>query len=251
LPIVTPGPIPVYFFNTTVVGGQTLSFDPPVAIGYDYAIGTGNPNFASVTLPTGIGDNMFDLYLFNGTDFFIKTHLAGGNTFTFDPGGVDRFRILGIEPSAGLDPQNPTAFITGLTFVGSGEFTGTMTPILDFSLTPYDVSSDYWAYNYIIAIYNAGITVGCSQNPLKYCPEDSVTRGQMAAFIIRALYGESFSYTPTPYFSDVPSNHNFFKYVQRLRDDGITVVSSTYGVNDIVTRAQMAAFLARAFLGME
>jgi hypothetical protein len=28
-----------------------------------------------------------------------------------------------------LDPDNVTAFITGLTFVRSGDFTGTMTPL--------------------------------------------------------------------------------------------------------------------------
>jgi hypothetical protein len=138
LPVVIPGPTPVYSFHTTVVEGQTIFIDPPVAIGYDYAIGTGNPNFASVTLATGIGDNSFDLYLFDGTNWVFKTYLTGGNTYTFDPGGVDRFRILGIELSAGLDPQNPTAFITGLTFVASGEFTGTMTPLTNFSMELYD-----------------------------------------------------------------------------------------------------------------
>jgi hypothetical protein len=138
LPTVIPGPTPAYSFHTTVVGGQTIFIDPPVAIGYDYAIGSGDPNFASVTLPTGIGDNLFDLYLFDGTNWVFKTHLTGGNTYTFDPGGVDRFRILGIEPSTGLDPQNPTAFITGLTFMNSGEFTGTMTPLINFSMTLYD-----------------------------------------------------------------------------------------------------------------
>jgi hypothetical protein len=119
-----------------------------------------------------------------------------------------------------------------------------------------DVPSTYWAYNYIIAIYNAGITVGCVQdnpntpeNERRYCPEDSVTRGQMAAFIIRAKYGENFTYTTTPYFSDVPPTHTFFKYVQKLRDDGITVVSGTYGVDSYVTRGQMAAFIIRAKYG--
>jgi len=34
------------------------------------------------------------------------------------------------------------------------------------------------------------------------------------------------------------------------KDDGITTATGTYGVNEIVTRDQMAAFLARAFLGM-
>jgi hypothetical protein len=119
-----------------------------------------------------------------------------------------------------------------------------------------DVPSDYWAYDYIIAIYDAGITTGCAQdnpdtpeNERRYCPEDSVTRGQMAAFIIRAKYGEDFSYTTTPYFTDVPTTHTFFKYVQKLRDDGITVASGTYGVDNYVTRGQMAAFIIRAKFG--
>ena len=73
----------------------------------------------------------------------------------------------------------------------------------------------------------------------------------MAAFIIRAKYGENFTYTQTPYFSDVLSTHTFFKYVQKLKDEGITAVTGSYGVDNIVTRAQMAAFLGRAFLGME
>jgi hypothetical protein len=112
-----------------------------------------------------------------------------------------------------------------------------------------DVPSTYWAFNYIEAIYNAGITVGCSQNPLNYCPTDDVTRGQMAAFIERALNGENFTYTQMSYFSDVPADNVFFKYVQRLKDDGITAVSGAYDVDGYVTRGQMAAFIIRAKYG--
>ena len=119
-----------------------------------------------------------------------------------------------------------------------------------------DVPSGYWAYDYIIAIYNNGITTGCvqddpstPQNERRYCPEDSVTRGQMAAFIIRVKYGENFTYTQTPYFSDVPSNHTFFKYVQKMKDEGLTAVSGVYMVDEPVTRGQMAAFIIRAKFG--
>jgi len=86
----------------------------------------------------------------------------------------------------------------------------------------------------------------CGNN--NYCPSDNVTRGQIAAFIIRALYGDNFSYTTTPYFSDVPSSHVFFKYVQKLKDEWITTVSGTYLVDNPVSRSEMAAFLYRAFL---
>jgi hypothetical protein len=43
---------------------------------------------------------------------------------------------------------------------------------------------------------------------------------------------------------------NFFKYVQKMKDTGITVVSGIYRMDDYVTRQEMAAFLGRAFLGM-
>jgi len=51
-----------------------------------------------------------------------------------------------------------------------------------------DVFCDHWAINYISAVKDAGITKGC--NPPandRFCPEDVVTRAQMAAFIYRAF----------------------------------------------------------------
>ena len=100
---------------------------------------------------------------------------------------------------------------------------------------------------YIYSIFTEGITVGCGSE--MYCPSSYVTRGQMAAFIIRSLYGENFSYTTTPYFNDVSSDSVFFKYVQKMKDTGITAVSGTYMVDDMVTREQMAAFIIRALYG--
>ena len=39
------------------------------------------------------------------------------------------------------------------------------------------------------AVLAAGVTRGCSAEPMRYCPEESVTRAQMASFLIRALQG--------------------------------------------------------------
>lgn len=110
-----------------------------------------------------------------------------------------------------------------------------------------DVPPGHWAEGYINSIYLHSITTGCGEG--NFCLDNNVTRGQMAAFIIRAKYGESFSYTTTPYFTDVPSTHTFFKYVQKLKDVGITAVSGTYGVDIYVTRGQMSAFIIRAKFG--
>ena len=105
--------------------------------------------------------------------------------------------------------------------------------------------------SHIYAINTEGITRGCWGDTNYYCPDDVVTRGAMAAFIIRAIYGEDFSYTQTPYFTDVPESNGYFKYVQKMKDEGITGNVGTYNWTDVVIRQHMAAFLARAFLGMQ
>jgi hypothetical protein len=52
---------------------------------------------------------------------------------------------------------------------------------------------DGFAVDYIETIYNEGVTSGCGQSPLVYCPNNPTTRGQMAIFLTRdfslLLYG--------------------------------------------------------------
>lgn len=125
LPTVVNG---VYNFNVTNVGPSSVTFiDPLIAIGYKYATGDGDPNFASVLLPN-VGDGEYVLsYLINGQ--LVQIPLDHDVQFFFPQGGVSAFDVTGIETAANLDPNNVTAFITGLTFVANGTFTGTMTPI--------------------------------------------------------------------------------------------------------------------------
>jgi S-layer homology domain len=96
-----------------------------------------------------------------------------------------------------------------------------------------------------------GITAGCS--PTQYCPDDPVTRGQMAVFLIRAVLGITAQDTPpspaTPFFTDVPAAHPFFSFIQKMRELGITsgCTATTYRPDAPATRGQMAVFLIRAF----
>ena len=103
--------------------------DPLVAIGYDYQIGANNPNFKTVLLPTGIGDGWYELYMWDNGAWVKLADIEGGQLYDFGAAGVDRFRVLGIETGAGLSPDDPNAFITGLQFAGTGVFTGTMTAV--------------------------------------------------------------------------------------------------------------------------
>ncbi|MEX0879480.1 MAG: hypothetical protein WD451_07080 [Thermoanaerobaculia bacterium] len=44
-----------------------------------------------------------------------------------------------------------------------------------------------FAVDWIERLYQEGVTAGCSQNPLLYCPDASVNRGQMATFLVKTL----------------------------------------------------------------
>ena len=125
LPILTS--TGAYQFSMTVMGGVTYYIDPVVATGYDYATAAGDPNFASVLLPT-IQTTAYDLtYTYGGSPFDVL--VAPGAAYAFPTGGVASFRVTGIDPALGLNPADTTAFETGLTFVASGTFDGTQTPL--------------------------------------------------------------------------------------------------------------------------
>jgi hypothetical protein len=134
-----PGPIFIptadssgifHFSISGIEPDVTYDLDPSVATGYIYSTGSGDPNFASVQLPDIGNPAPYSLYLWDGSKFVFDALLAPETLFDFGPAGVDRFEILGIDPSLGVDPSNPLAFITTLTFAAAGDFTGTMTPIV-------------------------------------------------------------------------------------------------------------------------
>jgi hypothetical protein len=50
-----------------------------------------------------------------------------------------------------------------------------------------DVSITHWAAPWIEQLAAEGITTGCATEPLRYCPGNTVSRDQMATFIVRAF----------------------------------------------------------------
>ncbi len=94
----------------------------------------------------------------------------------------------------------------------------------------------------INALRLAGITVGCGAD--SFCPNRPVTRGQMAAFLVRAL---NLPAAEVDYFGD--DNGSIHEAnINALRRAGITLGcdADRFCPDQPVTRAQMATFLARA-----
>ena len=114
-----------------------------------------------------------------------------------------------------------------------------------------DVPNTYWAASWIERLYDAGITGGCAVNPLRYCPEASVTRAQMAVFLLRGIHGSSYA-PPAPGastgFGDVPASYWAAAWIKQLAAEGITTGcgNGSYCPEMPVNRAEMAVFLLRS-----
>ncbi len=218
-------------YNASALENPTVSLGPSSRAMGESVSGVAAGNNYRITVSGGSGALPAGTIAY--VTFTIKTGATTGGTssFTNVPWGWDSSSNLVIDPNI-----NPS-FITATTV--------TLSRVHIFS----DVTPGNWAENYINQIYYNGITTGYGNGT--YGPRDNVTRAQMAAFLIRPLRGNDFTYPSSPYFSDVPSSHWAFKYVQKLRELGITTGygNGTYGLNDNVTRAQMAAFLIRSIIG--
>jgi len=113
-----------------------------------------------------------------------------------------------------------------------------------------DVPASHWASTWIERLAADGITAGCGGG--NYCPEDSVTRAQMAVFLLRAEHG--IAYRPPAVgastgFGDVATNYWAAAWIKQLAAEGITGGCGTgiYCPESPVTRAQMAVFLVKTF----
>jgi len=128
---------------------------------------------------------------------------------------------------------------------------------------------------YIEVMARRGYTKGCNSTndpQAAYCPNQPVTRAQMAVFLIRAKmnnvfpttlsgiplaspYGDNFGYfvPPTPYFSDVtasdPAYGQYYIYIQKMRELRITNGTGgvSYSPGNNLTRKEIATFTVRAF----
>lgn len=104
----------------------------------------------------------------------------------------------------------------------------------------------HWAA-YAERLAELGVTAGCSQNPLLYCPQDVVTRAEMASLLARAFSLES--NTPAGFVDIEPSDPHAAS-INAIAAVGIThgcrLGSDHFCPDDVVTRGQAATFISRA-----
>jgi 2',3'-cyclic-nucleotide 2'-phosphodiesterase/3'-nucleotidase len=111
-----------------------------------------------------------------------------------------------------------------------------------------DVPVGHWAAAWIEQLYAEGITAGCGGG--NFCPEQNVSRAEMAVFLVRARHGVIFvPPTAVGLFADVPVGSFAANFIEQLANDSITAGcgGGNFCPNDTATRAQMAVLLVKTF----
>jgi ELWxxDGT repeat protein len=111
-----------------------------------------------------------------------------------------------------------------------------------------DVPAGYWAGPWIEELAREGVVGGCSANPPLYCPDNLLTRAEMAVLLTLAR-GENPPPATGTRFADVPAGYWAARFIEQLAADGITsgCGGGNYCPDLAVTRGEMAVFLATAF----
>jgi hypothetical protein len=107
-----------------------------------------------------------------------------------------------------------------------------------------DVALDSLFVGEILGLSELGVTLGCDVD--RFCPEDPVTRAEMAAFLVRLLDLELD--VRSDIFHD-DDNNLFEVQIETIHSYGITLgcAAEMFCPDQFVSREEMAAFLSRAF----
>ena len=176
------------------------------------------------------------------------TRMPSEGTVGINPSGTITYAHDGSVASAGDAIPHTDSFDYKIEDSRLGSAIGTVHVLI----YPYfdDVPLGHLFFNDVLWLATQRITYGCNppENTL-FCPQDPVTRGQMAAFLVRAR-----GYTAgagVDLFGD-DDGSVFELDIDRLGTAGVTrgcnpPVNDRFCPNELVTRGQMAAFLVRAF----
>jgi hypothetical protein len=116
--------------------------------------------------------------------------LTFGNTVTGATPGCGRFSVTPFSPPLIIDNANASYFVRVSTSGGNLFDSVRVFYRLQVSPAPAvasfgDVPTTHQFFQFIEALVASGITVGC--DGANYCPDDPLTRGQMAVFLSKAL----------------------------------------------------------------
>lgn len=184
-------------------------------------------------------------------------------------GAVIHLEGIGFQPGASVTIGGVAA--TGVTVVDDGNIDAVTPPLpagslLDILVTNTnmqvatlsrglfenfnDVAAADLFHDYVEDIFREAFTAGCGGG--QFCRNASVTRAQMAVFLVKLIHGSSF--VPPPaigIFHDVFPGSFAANFIEQLYNDGLTsgCGGGNYCPNAPVLRQQMTVFLLKVLHG--
>ena len=152
-------------------------------------------------------------------------------------------------------PENNTTRAETTVFLLKAEHGGGYTPPAVGSSTGFaDVPTDYWTAAWIKQFAAEGITSGCGNG--NFCPDEPVTREQLAVFMLKAKHGAA--YVPPAatgsMFSDVAADYWAAAWIEQFANEigGAAMASlgcspGLYCPQSPILRRDVAVFVVRAF----
>jgi hypothetical protein len=243
-------------FDVTTDGSGIANFDQVIPV--DTPVGA--RIVATATDPAGNTSEFSQRIVFSS---FPRSGPAAGGLgvsltgMQFEPGSTVTVGTTPATSSTFSNPQSMSAVmpalapgsINGITVATPSGLSGT----LPFGWIANFTDSETSIYlSFIVRLVANGLTAGCTGG--NYCPDDAVTRAQMAVFLLRGK--EGLCYVPAPetgtVFGDVPVGSFAARWIEELAARGVTsgCGGGNYCPNSPVTREQMAVFLLVALEGV-
>jgi hypothetical protein len=148
-------------------------------------------------------------------------------------------------------PTNPVTRAQMAVFLLKGEHGGSYLPPACSSTLFTDVPCPGGGFvDWINQLSTEGITGGCGGG--NYCPGNTVTRGQMAVFLLKGEHGGAYvppTCTATVFTDVVCPSAQFVNFINVLAAEGVTggCGGGDYCPGNPVNRGQMSAFLVKTF----
>ena len=232
---------------TVTVGGAAASASvtsstrigatmPARGAGFLYDIAVDNPGFGVGVIPGGWFADFLDVAQASPFHTPVETMVRDGITSGCGGGNFC--------PSSSITRAQMAVFL-----LRAGHGSSYVPPPASGAIFA-DVGASDFAADWIEELYAEGITGGCATGPLRYCPNNPITRGQMAAFLLKVYHGTTYAPPPAQgVFSDVAVTLPLAPWIEELARLSVTAGcgGTAYCPSNSVTRGQMAVFMTKTF----
>ncbi len=204
-------------------------------------LGTAAPSVTGIAPASGRAAGGTPITI-TGEHLYLASGVSIGQVPATTPFTTDQATLHSVSPALApgalydvtVDVGGPGAAADSATLPGAW--------FADFS----DVDQADIFHSYVETIFRNGITAGCGGGD--YCRNASVTRAQMAVFLLKAEHGAA--YVPPACqsaFPDVACPGQFADWIEQLATEGITAGcgGGLYCPDAAATRRQMAVFLLK------